>query len=237
MSSERNGHLVPCLRIEQTTGFLLVDAAPLLKEERDTNGDALVTNWPNPFGLHGPCARPRLTAHNHPVDIRQVQGLHWADERFHGKKTDSCRHGAQIGNPAHAFGILDSHPHPEVVGPMKFGGESGQAVCALGEDLVNVMRCFCDNAKHLLDEGIGHILVEEVAHGVDEDSLWLPPFQRKIQCPFVARDPKAMSVVGLPHGLQAFCHTLGIAIQTAGADLCAAGDGVPRCLGPFDGGV
>jgi len=76
--------------------------------------------------------------------------------------------------------------------------------------------------EDLLDEVDGHVFVEEVAHGVDEDDLRLLPTQRDFQCLRMQREFEAVNVVGLAHGVQTLCHTLGIAMLTARADLGTA---------------
>jgi len=90
------------------------------------------------------------------------------------------------------------------------------------KDFVNVIR--------------RHLLMEQIAHRVDEDNLRLFPFERRFEGLSLNGELETVLVVGLAHGFEARCHALGIAVLASRADLCAAGDGIPGGLGPFDGG-
>ncbi len=70
-----------------------------------------------------------------------------------------------------------------------------------------------------------HVLVEEVAHRVDEDCLRLLPSQRELEHVRLQRQLEAVAVVRLTHRLQSLRHALGVAVLAAGANLRAAGDG------------
>jgi len=78
--------------------------------------------------------------------------------------------------------------------------------------------------------------MEQIAHAVDEYASWLPPVQRVFQHVGLQRDLETISVIGLPHGLEAMCQPFGIAELAAGANLGAAGNRVPCCVSPFDVG-
>ena len=91
--------------------------------------------------------------------------------------------------------------------------------------------------KNLADVFDGNVLVKEIAHRVDEDSLRLLPSQRKLEHVWLKGHLKAVNVVGLAHGLQPLGHPLGVTVLTARADFGTAGYGVPGRFGPFDGGV
>lgn len=60
--------LLPELAVETAAGLGPSETTPLLEEERDVRGPALVSYRASPFCAHGPRARPGLTADNHPVD-------------------------------------------------------------------------------------------------------------------------------------------------------------------------
>ena len=87
------------------------------------------------------------------------------------------------------------------------------------------------------DERLWDALVEQVAHGVDEHSLRLPPLQGKREEVLVDGNLETVEVIGLPHRLEAPRHPLCVAVSAASADLRAAGDRVPRRRRPLDRGV
>src|SRR5208283_5391001 len=62
------GEAVVCLAVEFSASLALMDAAPLLEEERDSGSLALIPKRQHPFLLHRPGTRPALTADDHPVD-------------------------------------------------------------------------------------------------------------------------------------------------------------------------
>lgn len=79
-----------------------------------------------------------------------------------------------------------------------------------------------------------NLFMEKIAHRVDEDSFGALPVEWQFQHLRLQCELKSVPVVGLPHRLQALRKALGIAMLAAGAYLGAAGDRVPRCIGPFD---
>ena len=82
-----------------------------------------------------------------------------------------------------------------------------------------------------------NILVEEVAHAVDEDGLRLFPGHGQFEGVLVQGQLEGIPVVGGAHGLQPFRHAFGIAVLAAGADLGASGEWVPSGFGPLYGGL
>jgi len=88
--------------------------------------------------------------------------------------------------------------------------------------------------EHLADEVLGHILVEEVAHGIYEDVARLFQVQRIVEHVGMTGHREAVAVVGLAHGLQPRGHALRVAVAAAGAGLGASGDRIPCGVGPFD---
>jgi hypothetical protein len=55
------------------TGRFLANAAPLFEEEGDALPHALALNGLNPGRLHRPCARPGLSADDHPMDAFKIE--------------------------------------------------------------------------------------------------------------------------------------------------------------------
>lgn len=79
--------------------------------------------------------------------------------------------------------------------------------------------------------------MEQVAHAVYEDGLRLFPGQRQLESVFMQCQLERILVVPRAHRLQALRHAFGVAVLAAGADLGAAGQGVPSGLGPLYGGL
>src|ERR1700678_2495184 len=62
------GHLVPCAAFESATCFLLLNATPLFEKEGNVGFQTLIPNILDPFGIDRTSARPRLSAHDGPVN-------------------------------------------------------------------------------------------------------------------------------------------------------------------------
>ena len=112
----------------------------------------------------------------------------------------------------------------------------------------NECQCACcHHAPDLPDEVFVGPVLEQVRHGVDENALRLFPVKRRSERGLVnvhAPGPD-MALAGLARGagvfrhahrLQARRHAHGVAIGAAGREHLAAGDRIPRRLGPFDVG-
>jgi hypothetical protein len=61
------------------TRRFLANAAPLFEKEGDALPHALALNGPNPNRLHRPCARPGLSANDHPMDAVKIEIVERAD--------------------------------------------------------------------------------------------------------------------------------------------------------------
>ena len=96
-------------------------------------------------------------------------------------------------------------------------------------------RAFHD-IEDLEDVAARDILVEEVAHRVDEHISGLPPSERNSQNVGMESDIEAVSVSPEPDPAEAFRKAFSIAVPAPLADFGAAGDRIPGRLGPFDGG-
>ncbi len=80
------------------------------------------------------------------------------------------------------------------------------------------------------------VLVEHVAHGIDEDSLWLLPMERVVECGWVDREGKTVSVLLLAHSLKPVGEAICITIFAAWTNVCTARNWVPGCVCPLDMG-
>jgi hypothetical protein len=65
--------------------------------------------------------------------------------------------------------VFDTRTHPNISGPLKFSGVFLSDLWPFGENLKCVLRTFFHHGEYALDEIDWHILVEQVAHGVDKD--------------------------------------------------------------------
>ena len=86
------------------------------------------------------------------------------------------------------------------------------------------------------DEGAGNLLVEQIAHRVDEHAARLPPAERLLESLGPEPQVEALLVgVGL-HTPEPLCDPFRVAVVAARADLRAPRHGVPRRVSPFDRG-
>src|SRR6266536_3796544 len=109
-----------------------------------------------------------------------------------------------------------------------------QALRALGKDLEGVLRTLAHDRERALDEFERDLVLEKVAHRIDEDHARLRPSLRGIEKICMKRRRETRGVTRAPHRVQSFRHALRVAVLAALADLAAAGYRVPRHLGPLD---
>src|SRR5208283_3246863 len=115
------GKAVVSLAIEFSASLALMDAAPLLEEERDLGSLALIPKRQHQFLMHRPGAGPALTADDHPVDSFQVDLAEVFQKRLDGQESDSGWGLLKMLDPNQAVGlVLDANPPPYV---WKAGGE------------------------------------------------------------------------------------------------------------------
>src|SRR5918992_2146663 len=101
---------------------------------------------------------------------------------------------------------------------------------ALCEHLEDVPVAFRHDLEDLLQEIQGHLLMEQVAHGVDEYATWLTPAPRFIQAFWVEGEVEAIWEVLM----EAFRESFGIAVFAARAYLVAPDGRVPGLVRPLD---
>src|ERR1039458_6986722 len=73
-----------------------------------------------------------------------------------------------------------------------------------------------------------HIVMKQVAHGIDENALRLLPFKRQLQCLWMQGQPKAVGILLLPHSLQPQGHPFRVAVIASRAKVVTARGRVPR---------
>ncbi len=163
------GEAVVSLAVEFSASLALMDAAPLLEEERDLGSLALIPKRQHPFLPHWPGAGPALTADDHPVDSFQVDLAEVFQKRLDGQESDSGRGLLKMLDPNQAVGlVLDANPPPnvgnaggELQPSLKHVSKSGRS---LGQHQVGVLVGPLHDATDGLDVVVRHILMEEVAH-------------------------------------------------------------------------
>src|SRR5215211_2973862 len=158
------------------------------------------------------------------VQIQQPQQRLTREESYLG------RHRAEVVDAMGVVLIFDRHAHPHVLRPIKFGSELQQPLMALSEHLEDVPIAFRHDLEDLLQEVQGHLLMEQVTHGVDEYATWLTPAPRFIQAFGVKREVKAIWEVLV----KAFGDGLGVAVFAARAYLVAPDGRVPGLVRPLD---
>ena len=145
----------------------------------------------------------------------------------------------QVGNAGDAvFFVFDADAPPDVglLGcEFQLGIEQGaEAFGALGEDLIGVPVCFGHDGGDVHDVIVGDEIVEEVAHGIDENHFGLAPAERLGE--FFGNEARIEALfVGMAFdAAESFGKGFGVAVFAAGADFGAATDRVPGRVGPLD---
>ena len=72
------------------------DPAPLFEKERDLSGPALIADFNHPFFGDRPRAGTALSADNGPVDPRQVDFAHGAQQRFERNELHGSLRGVKV---------------------------------------------------------------------------------------------------------------------------------------------
>src|ERR1017187_4598410 len=165
-------------RVEALPGVVsagngFADPAPLFEEEQGALLVALCFDGAYPFGAHGSCAGAAFAAHDDPVDAREVDGAEVFKEWFDAQEPEACRGATQLVDSWDAvFLVLDADAPPDMLCHRCLwdggGEELLEAVGAFGEDLVGVPVGPEHDGGDGRDVLVGHGVLEEVAHAVDE---------------------------------------------------------------------
>ncbi len=106
-----------------------------------------------------------------------------------------------------------------------------------------MLRGVGDDGKHVTDVCDRDVVVEQVAHRIDENRPWLPPTSRLVQRVGVecepeprATSPRITVVLVLPgaHRLQPLGEGQGVTVVAARGCAVAPGRGIPRRFSPLD---
>lgn len=211
----------------------------MFEEEGDGGLLAVIAYRAYPLRLHGPRPWPALPADDDPGDSGEVNLWEWTEERFKGEEACQGRRVLKMPDPGERGLIFDRYPTPDMLRgallPIPAPEVGPHQGTALGEDLEDMPVCRLHCAEHLVNEGRWHLLVEEVAHGVDEDQARHAPRERLVEA-FGARrqvEPLLKGVAG--QTAEAFGKSFGVAMVTAARDLGTPGDGIPGGVCPLNG--
>ncbi len=149
-------------------------------------------------------------------------------------KADSRRNAAQGVGSLDEPTILDGHAHPDVCRPPEVRGELNQTPIALRQDLKRVPMGGTHSLEHSSDVRRRDLLVEQVAHRVDEDRLWLAPAKRSIETFGPNPQVEALLVSMSRDATPTLRERLRVAVRTTRRNLSAPGHRIPRRLGPVD---
>src|SRR5262249_55480 len=151
--------------------------------------DALIAEHARPSGLHRPIPRSALAATDDPMQpavmaAQRRREVEWSEQRLttqqaHGTWGLEQEWDTLIGRAL----ILDAGPQPDIrerfaVRIQVVPHQVAHAVGALGQDDEDVLWTARHYVEELFDEAERHILVEGVAHAVDEGDAGLLPMQR-----------------------------------------------------------
>jgi hypothetical protein len=137
--------------------------------------------------------------------------------------------------------VLNAYPPPNVRsvrGITKFGSEQvPKTLGTFGKNLVSVPVGLKHDARHTLDVLVGYAVLEEIAHTIDENSLWRGPSQgfQKLLRHQARREPMLIRVAG--DAAETLGECLRIAVFAAGADFKATTHWIPGRLRPLDLGM
>src|SRR6476660_8146163 len=82
------GVLTPFSAVEGSPCRFLVGSAPLCEKESCAVGATPILTLLDPIHLHRPGAGTGFTSYDGPIDIGQVDGSNWADQRFKRNEAD-----------------------------------------------------------------------------------------------------------------------------------------------------
>src|SRR6266511_3744344 len=147
---------------------------------------------------------------------------------------DLCACFPQVINSKLVLFVFNTDTHPDVISPLKVGTQFCNSFGAFGEHLELMPVCPFHYIKDFLDKLKGDIFMEKIAHGIDKNNLRLFPFKRFFNRIFMHGEFEAISIICLPHCLQAKSHSFSIAVFTTRTDLCTASERIPCRFCPLD---
>ena len=118
--------------------------------------------------------------------------------------------------------------------PVALLDETAHQRTTLGKDLIDVPIGALHGVEYALNVLGGNVLVEEIAHRIDEDELWTPPLHGLFEA-FGAKGQIEARLERVSFdAAKTLGKALGIAMVATGANLRAASDRVPSAVSPLD---
>jgi hypothetical protein len=151
--------------------------SPLLEEESYPGLFALLSYLPHPLRVYGTRACPAFATNNDPVNAPQIEAKR-PQKRLAREKAHLGWHFAEIVNPVCPPLVLHRYAHPNVLGPRQTGRQLHQSLRSLRQYLERVPACLAHDLENGLDELARDVLVEQIAHRVDEDQPRRRPPER-----------------------------------------------------------
>lgn len=211
----------------------------LFKPEGYVLSLAQIADVTRPCVGHGAKAGAGFASNNEPVVSSQIDILRpGADKRFGAYEEGGGGAGAEGVEAVDDAGIFDAGAHPHVGRPF-FDGPGGGEFRALGQYLEGVLGKVAHDGEDLATVFVGDEGVEEVGHGIDEDSGGFFEFVGVAE--LVGFEQDVFGFVLLCPRL--FCpavfeaEAFGVAVAAAVADAGAAVDGIPGYGCPADRGL
>ena len=225
--------------VESPTGLVLPYAAPLFEEKWHALSPTLTAYVDDPFAPHRPCVRATLTAHDYPVDGGQIESAEVGKQRFDREEPNRSGRFLQRPNAGQPVAsIFHTHPkgnmrqiaHPSELVRQK----SAESFVPLREHLEDVPVGTPHHLANTPDVLGWNVLVEEVAHRVDEYLSRASPMQRLFELLWHESEVEPLFERMPWNTSKAFCECLRVAEFATGTNLGASANGVPSCVGPLD---
>src|SRR5205085_309895 len=86
---------------------------------------------------------------------------------------------------------------------------------------------FSHHVKNLLDKFEWDILMEKIAHRIDEYCAWLFPPERQFNHMLMQGKLETIGIIGLSHQFQPHRQPFRVAMLATGTNFCAAGNRIP----------
>src|SRR5690349_9942465 len=109
--------LRPLASVQRPAPGFRADSTPLLEEERDVGGQALIADRPDPGRVHRARPGAALPAHDHPIDTGEVERADWPNKRFDGQEPDARGRVPEVADPGELRPVLDGDTTPDVARP------------------------------------------------------------------------------------------------------------------------
>jgi len=209
----------------------------LLEEESNVCRQALITDFANPASFDWATSWPALTSDDHPMDIVEWESRDWPEQWLDRDESHCGRDLTQVVDSRRVARAFDGYALPDIAWPRKARRELSKSFASFGQDLKRMPRGLAHYSEDLPDVLCRDGFMKEIAHTVDEDHSWPTPTEGKTQEVWVQRQLETVAIPRVVHCVEARGEALRITILAPGADFCAAGDGIPGCVRPFDAGL